>query len=250
MVLSQGLLLGDHGFGYPVPDHLLRIVRVHRIFRNESARRSDAIQHVPECVLADLLRRAVGGTGRGRGDERAERRILGARHVRAVPPVFWILRQFRRHSSLPQMDHVLELHQVRIRGDRLGDVLLRPGETQVFPGLLPLQKSGIHFGGTGYARCRLYPRHSCPLPDICRSQNRGVHVPPFQTSTLSVDYWTLADDPRNTIRPTTTIYSVRNTVHRLPHLCTLKALIGDVLFLRLFRVGAHRCLDPYTERVP
>lgn len=109
-------------------------VRHNRVLCDEPAGGIDTILHVSRRVSADIVRRAIGGPRGRRRDERAERRVPGSGHVGSVPTFLGLLRQLRRDPRLPEMDHVSELHQIRIRGNRVDRLQLRSPETQVFPG--------------------------------------------------------------------------------------------------------------------
>lgn len=112
-------------FFFSFLDYILRIVRQYRVLPDEPAGGHDAIQPVRGDLSVDLVRRAIGGP-RGRcGDERAERRVPGACDVSTVPALLRILRQLRRDSDLPAVDHVSQLHQIRLRGNRFNHLRLR-----------------------------------------------------------------------------------------------------------------------------
>lgn len=63
-----------------------------------------------------------------------ERSVPGTCDVRPVPPVLRLLRQLRRHPRLLAVDHVPQLHPVRLRGHGPGHLQLWSWEAQVLSG--------------------------------------------------------------------------------------------------------------------
>lgn len=116
---------------FSFPGCILCAVRDDSILHDEPTGRGFPVLDVPGNLSPDILRGSVGGSGRGSSHERPKWRIFGPSHVRAFPPVLRILRQLRRHTGLPQMDHLPQLHPVRLRGHGAGHLLLRPTEAQV-----------------------------------------------------------------------------------------------------------------------
>lgn len=122
------------------PDRLLRHVRQHSLLFDVPAAGTVPILDVPVRLSAHLLRRPIRRPRRRSGHEHPERRLPGSRHVRPVPPLLRLLRQFRRHPDLPEVDHVRQLYPLRLRGYGPGHVLFRKGEAQVLPGKKKLLK--------------------------------------------------------------------------------------------------------------
>lgn len=127
----------DTPTAFPSGYFLCRL-RGHRVLLHQPADGVVPVHDVPLLLPADFLCRAECRTCRGCCDECAEWCFLGARHVRALPALLRLLRELRRDSGVPAMDHVPVLHPIRIRGHCLGHLRLWTGETKVLPDLLPL----------------------------------------------------------------------------------------------------------------
>lgn len=125
-------------FFFLFPVDILLNVSLHRVLPHQSTGRSSAIQHVLGHLSVDLVRRAVSGSRRRCCDERAERRVPGAGDVGTVPSFLRVLRQLRRDSGLPKMDHLSQLHQIRLRRNRTDYLRLRSGKAEVFSGKIDM----------------------------------------------------------------------------------------------------------------
>lgn len=144
-----------------IPGYFLRRLRGHRVLLHEPADGVVPVPDVPLLLPPDFLCRAECGPGRGCGYERAERSILSARHVRSLPALLRFLRELRRDSGLPAVDHLPVVHPIRIRGHCLGHLRLWTRETKVLPDLLPLQVARDDSGGAGHVGRELYSGHCC-----------------------------------------------------------------------------------------
>lgn len=107
----------------------MHIVRQRHIFPDESTGGHNTVLHVLGHLSTDIFRRAISGSRSRRGDERAERRVFGAGDVGAFPSFLRVLRQLRCDPGLSTVDHVPQLHQIRLRGYRFDHLRLWSRET-------------------------------------------------------------------------------------------------------------------------
>lgn len=103
-----------------------------------------------------------------------ERSVPGTCDVRPVPSVLRLLRQLRRHPRLFAVDHVPQLHPVRLRGHGSSHLQLWSWEAQVLPGtgsiLFVNGRIGLH-------------------QKLCWNRNNTFRVVIFHFNSLIVKKW-------------------------------------------------------------
>ena len=84
--------------------------------------------------------------------------VLGPGHVRTVLAILRILCELRRDTSVPQMDYILKLYSIRLRGHCHCHLRLQSNKAGLFTGTwCTLAVELLYFQrGTGGAMCRIW----------------------------------------------------------------------------------------------